>query len=65
MRITFKELESRARKVNAVLERESFGYSLYSNTHFVQDDCRNLREVQDSLELLEERAKINSFDCCI
>lgn len=53
----FATLVQRARKVNAVLERESNRkYTLYSNTLFVEDECNNLAEVVDCLESLESRA---------
>jgi len=43
------KLQQQAKRQNCVLERESRGYSLYSNSSFVQADCADLKEVADCL----------------
>lgn len=59
-RMKFAAIRNRARKAGCVLEKEAFGYSLYDNTRFVQDDCANLTEVVDALEIIEFK---NVEDC--
>ena len=49
MKLTLKRLEEIARKNMCVLEKESRGYSLWSNKHFVGTDCKTLIDVYSLL----------------
>lgn len=51
---TFNSLNEWAERLNCVLQRESRGYSLYSNTRFIEFECKNLMEVWDGLQECED-----------
>jgi hypothetical protein len=49
MKSRYTQLSELATLTGCVLEKESKGYSLYSNLSFVGADCANLDEVADLL----------------
>ena len=54
----FQRLQQRATLQGCVLERESSGYSLYSNITFVQADCATLDEVTECLAFDESFSEL-------
>lgn len=54
IKMKLKQLQTRAFKVNIVLERDRGVYTLYDNDRFVEDEAGNLHE---ALQIIQEKEK--------